>query len=71
MRRLPLIRSCKEITSMVIAREDRALLWVERVALRLHMGYCEACPAFERQIKTMHQAMQQWRHYNETPSGDE
>ena len=71
MRRIPLIRSCKDITSLVIAREDRALPWVERVALRVHMCYCEACPAFERQIKTMRHAMHQWRHYSETPSGDE
>lgn len=71
MRRLPLIRSCKEITALVIAREDRELPWVERLAVRLHMCVCQACPAFERQIDTMRHAMHQWRHYTEKSPGDE
>ena len=46
-------RSCKEVTALVIAREDRDLPLAERLALRLHMAICSACPKFERQILTM------------------
>lgn len=65
MRQLPLMRSCKEVTTLLIAREDRALPWQERVALRMHMVICQACPRFERQVLTMRNAMRQWRHYTD------
>jgi hypothetical protein len=67
MRQLPLMRNCKEVTALVIAREDRDLPWAERAALRVHMAMCQACPRFERQVLTMRNAMKQWRGY----SGDE
>lgn len=62
---MPLHRTCKEVAALVIAREDRALAWQDRLALRLHMAVCATCPVFERQIFTMRQAMKQWRHYEE------
>ena len=61
----PLRRTCKEVTALVIAREDRALPLAERLALRLHMAMCQACPTFERQVLTMRNAMKQWRGYTE------
>lgn len=61
----PLRRTCKEVTALVIAREDRALPLLERLALRLHMAMCQACPTFERQVLTMRNAMKQWRHYSD------
>ena len=63
MRQLPLMRNCKEVTALVIARDDRDLPWVERAALRVHMAMCQACPRFERQVLTMRNAMKQWRGY--------
>lgn len=48
---------------MLVAREDRALPALERVALRLHLAACQACPKFERQVLTMRRAMQHWRNY--------
>ena len=63
MRKLPLMRSCKEVTALVIAREDRDLPLAERLALRMHMAICQACPTFERQVLTMRNAMKQWRNY--------
>lgn len=65
MKKLPLMRSCKEVTALVIAREDRALPLVEQWALCLHMAMCQACPTFERQVLTMRNAMKQWRGYRE------
>ncbi len=70
LRKMPLMRNCKEVAALVIAREDRDLPVLERAALRVHIAMCKACPTFERQILTMRNAMKQWRHYSEedTPS---
>jgi hypothetical protein len=59
-------RTCKEATALMVAREDRALPWPDRLALRLHLAACRACPKFERQMLTMRNALRQWRHYSET-----
>jgi hypothetical protein len=58
-------RTCKEVSVLLVAREDRALPLVERVALRFHLAACKACPVFERQLLTMRNALQGWRHYTE------
>ncbi len=65
MKKLPLMRSCKDVTALVIAREDRELPLAEQLALRVHMAICKACPTFERQVLTMRNAMKQWRHYRD------
>ncbi|WP_325548101.1 zf-HC2 domain-containing protein [Ramlibacter sp.] len=62
-------RTCKEVSALLVAREDRALPWVERVALRLHLAACDACPKFERQMLTMRRAFARWRAYSQ--SGEE
>ena len=56
-------RTCKEVTRLLVAREDRALPPAERLALRLHLMACGACPVFERQLLTMRKALDRWRHY--------
>lgn len=61
----PFQRTCKEVTALVIAREDRVLPWRDRLALRLHMAICAACPTFERQVLTTRNAMKQWRNYED------
>jgi hypothetical protein len=48
-----------------LAREDRELPVVERLALRLHLMACNACPVFERQLLTMRTALDRWRHYTD------
>lgn len=58
-------RTCKQVAALLIAREDRALPLIERIALRLHLAACQACPIFERQLLTMRNAMRQWRNYVE------
>ena len=63
---MPLNRTCIEVTALVIAREDRVLPLVERLAIRMHMAICDTCPVFERQILTMRHALRQWRNYQET-----
>ncbi len=68
----PFRRTCREVSALLIAREDRELPLAERVALRLHLAICQACPRFERQLLTMRNAMKQWRNYevDETSEGE-
>ena len=66
---MPFHRTCKEVSALVIAREDRVLPWRDRLALRLHMAVCAACPTFERQVLTLQNAMRQWRHYEDADMG--
>lgn len=68
---MPFHRTCRQVTALVIAREDHALPWRDRLALRLHMAVCAACPTFERQVLTMRNAMRQWRNYAADEVGDE
>ncbi|MBC5768015.1 zf-HC2 domain-containing protein [Ramlibacter albus] len=58
-------RTCKEVAALLVAREDRELSAVDRLALRLHLAACKACPDFERQILTMRNAFARWRNYQE------
>jgi hypothetical protein len=60
--------TCKEVTALVIAREDRLLPWQDRLALRLHMVICAACPRFARQVLTMRNVMKPWRNYESSPT---
>lgn len=57
-------RTCREVAALLIHREDQALPLADRLALRLHLLACQACPVFERQVLTMRNAMCQWRHYS-------
>ncbi len=55
--------TCKEVTRLVVAREDRKLPMTHRIAISLHMKICDTCPVFERQVITMRNALRQWRNY--------
>jgi hypothetical protein len=59
-------RTCKEVTALLVAREDRRLPWAERIALRFHLAACQACPRFERQMLLMRNGLRQWRAYSES-----
>jgi hypothetical protein len=60
---MPLNRSCKQVAALLVAREDRPLSVADRLALRLHLAICEACPRFARQLLTLRNSMQTWRNY--------
>ena len=61
----PSLRSCRDISALVLAREDRALDWYERLAIRVHFLICEACPRFQRQVQTMRDGLALWRSYRD------
>ena len=64
----PLRRTCKEVTALVVAREDRDLSLADRLALRIHMAICDACPTFEHQMLAMRKGLRAWR--NDSGSDD-
>lgn len=57
----PFKRTCKEVAALVVAREDRDLSLSDRLALRMHMAMCDACPKFEHQMRAMRNGMRAWR----------
>lgn len=59
-------RSCKQVTHLVLQAEDRALPLRERLAVRLHMLVCKACPRFADQVALMRSASRRWRQYSES-----
>lgn len=61
----PLRRTCKEVTALLIAGEDRELPLADRLALRVHMAMCKACPRFRNQLQVMREAMGHWRAYSD------
>jgi hypothetical protein len=60
-----LFKSCKDISALVLAREDRPVTLTERLHMRFHMLICKACPKFEQQILTLRQGLKNWRAYSE------
>lgn len=56
-------RTCKEVAAMLVAQEDRDLRLGDRLALRVHMAICDACPKFERQMLSMRKGLRAWRNY--------
>ena len=58
-------RNCREVTRLVLERENRTLTLVERIAVRFHLGICLMCTRFTGQVKLMNRAMAQWKQYTE------
>ncbi|MGE5169038.1 MAG: zf-HC2 domain-containing protein [Rudaea sp.] len=53
--------SCKDASRLLSQREDRALLPFERIRLRLHLLFCDACRRFGAQLRFMRRAMRLYR----------
>ena len=58
-------RTCREVTHLVLEGEERRLAWTDRVAIRMHLMICDACPRFLRQVAFMREAMGRWRGYRD------
>ena len=43
------------------AELDRELTSLERIALRLHLSICDACPKVIRQLDLMRRSLREWR----------
>ena len=55
--------SCRDISGLLLAREDRSLSLGERLAVRVHILTCRACHRFERQTLVLRGALRQWREH--------
>jgi len=60
-----LMRTCKEVSLLVMQAQDLRLPWRERLALKLHMMACDACPRIVDQLALMRSASERWRRYSE------
>jgi hypothetical protein len=58
-------RNCREVTRLVLERENRPLTLVERIAVRFHLSICLMCTRFTGQLQLMNRAMAQWKQYAE------
>ena len=57
--------NCREVTEMVLLAEEKPLSLGDRLAVRMHLLICKACPRFLKQVQLMRRASQRWRHYSE------
>ena len=64
-------RNCREVTRLVLERENRPLTLVERIAVRFHLGICVMCTRFTGQVRLMNRAMAQWQQYVERDERDD
>lgn len=62
--KIPLRVTCKQAASLLVAREDREIALSDKVALRLHIYACKACPNFEQQLLIMRKSLKMWRNYS-------
>lgn len=60
---MPFQVNCKQAAMLLLAREDRSIAMSEKIALRLHVYACKACPNFEQQLMIMRKSMKLWRNY--------
>jgi len=49
--------SCKEASRLISQGMDRRLSFPERFAVRLHVGICDACTRFTRQVEFLRRAL--------------
>lgn len=49
--------TCKDASHLISERQERALGFRERWALRLHLWICASCRRFERQIALLRQVL--------------
>ena len=60
------MRTCRDVTQLVLQGLDRELAWRERLGVRFHMLICQACPRFQRQMVFMRRSMGRWKAYSES-----
>jgi hypothetical protein len=63
-------RNCREVTRLILERENRSLGTVERIAVRLHLGICLMCTRFQGQVRLMNRAMERWKSYSDHDDSD-
>jgi hypothetical protein len=54
---MPLKLNCRETSRLLSQAQDRRLSLFERATLRMHLGVCDACTRFSRQLEFLRAAM--------------
>jgi Putative zinc-finger len=52
--------TCKETALLVSQSYDRRLSWRERLGVRLHLVFCDACTHFRRQLDFLREAIRRF-----------
>ena len=53
--------SCQEASRLLSQRQDRELGFWERLKLRAHLGLCDICTRFAKQLDFMREALHRYR----------
>jgi hypothetical protein len=53
--------TCQHASRLLSQAQDETLPLGQRLRLRLHLAYCDACTNVSRQFATLRLAMQRWR----------
>lgn len=61
MAQLPLRRTCRDVTRLVLESQDRPLAPLDAAALRLHWLACDGCRRFRDQQRVLRAALERWR----------
>ena len=56
-----LLISCKDASRLISRMQDGNVPLAERARIRLHLLLCEACTAFERQVRFLRAALRNYR----------
>jgi len=64
---MKLMRTCQDVTRLVLESQDRRLRPLEGLSLRMHWLACSGCRNFRDQSRLMRQALDRWRTYRDEP----
>ena len=62
---MKILRSCRDVTRLVLESQDRPLRPLENLSLHLHWLMCNGCRRFRDQQKLMRVALDRWRSYRQ------
>ena len=54
------ILSCKDASRLISQMQDGDLPFGQRLRVRLHLLFCEACTRFERQVRFLRRVMRRY-----------
>jgi hypothetical protein len=53
--------SCKDASRLISQLQDGNIPLPERLRIRLHLLWCDACTRFERQVRFLREALRNYR----------
>ena len=62
---MKIVRTCQEVTRLVLESQDRPLRALEKASLQLHWLACRRCRDFRVQHQLMRAALDRWKSYRD------